>query len=117
MKNTFQNFIKTAKVKQKFYSIDGTKYVLRKIGKKVSIANEYSLNGDQEEVEYQNDDRGMIIYGWFSTCMVKELKQSILIKLLPSEKFWEVNDTKHDQLIILGWNMYREALLERLKLI
>lgn len=50
--------------------------------------------------------------------MINEMKASILRKLLPQEKTWESEKmmTAHDQLIILGWNMYRETLLEKLKL-
>ena len=48
--------------------------------------------------------------------MLKELKENIIIRILPQEKTWEEAETKHDQLIIIGWNMYREELLKVLKL-
>ena len=47
--------------------------------------------------------------------MLKEIQEKLLIRLLPGEKLWD-KDTKHDQLIIIGWNMYREELLKFLKL-
>jgi len=48
--------------------------------------------------------------------MVKEIKDNLLIRLLPDEKLLEEAKTGDDQRIILGWNLYREKLLKRLKL-
>ena len=46
--------------------------------------------------------------------MIKELRKTILLQILPQEKTFEEAKTKHDQLICLGWNMYRQELLEKL---
>ena len=49
--------------------------------------------------------------------MLKEMQLKILDQLLPEEKFFEKNETKDDQLIIIGWNMYREELRKKLYII
>jgi len=49
--------------------------------------------------------------------MNNELKNDLLKKIFPPEKFFEDGDTPDDMKIILGWNMYREELLKILKII
>ena len=54
--------------------------------------------------------------------MIKEMRNNIILKLLPKEKFFEevISDDKkqmrNDQLIVMGWNMYRQELINLLKL-
>ena len=49
--------------------------------------------------------------------IMKEVAKLRLMEvLLPDEKTWDhPKMTIHDQLMVLGWNMYREELLLRFK--
>lgn len=46
--------------------------------------------------------------------MTKELRKTILLKILPKEKTFGEVETKEDQLIVIGWNMYRQELIEKM---
>ena len=61
MKQKFCEYIKEAKVGDIFFNQDGLKYVITKIGKKISYAVE--IWGDKrEEIQWGNTDIDKVIY-------------------------------------------------------